>query len=623
MSYTPYLPQKFIEAWKAAAAFFPPNWTAVLVCLAVWTFGALWLVAWLSDRQWFRRIALTTIVVNAAVLLHTNGLETLGGILATRSLPLPPLMADRPRQLELELGLLMLLGVLFVHYRWLERVNARRTLPDITVEKLVDANGLPQAGLEAILRDSINRASPHSPSRYPGGSVEYLRDFGEKPIEPSWWVARISLWGLRVAFPPRTLKVSGALVPGKPEHDEPAGVTVTVEEMRTRSVVFSRTIRAPSPQDAVEQAAYRVAEYAIQRCPTLPKWAYWSQENESSAFLEYWRGVRAGKHTRESLEDARKHLHEAARQSPSSVLPRLQLAAVLEAQQRYLDAMELCASVAGRFRLLFDARYRLALLLRKAGCWLDGFCKDEQEQRRFAQAFEAPVCGMSGNRVPLREPGQNRDDYCRLLSSYLHDEAMNLQQQLLRDLTWWRMAWWCLRHTAERRYLWPRYLRNGSRRKAARAAVWTAQCCTKLLGLQMQYPAGPPPSEMRDLESAAVRAVGEHEDERKRAERGWWGIAHYNLACFYALQLRALTPGAARALRPDEDEIVRKAVHHLDVAAMDPYGPFSSGSLWWMTVEYDRDLELLRAHERFKNWQERNLLTSEESVRGQECRSVS
>ncbi len=623
MSYTPYLPQKFIEAWKAAAAFFPPNWTAVLVCLAVWTFGALWLVAWLSDRQWFRRIALTTIVVNAAVLLHTNGLETLGGILATRSLPLPPLMADRPRQLELELGLLMLLGVLFVHYRWLERVNARRTLPDITVEKLVDANGLPQAGLEAILRDSINRASPHSPSRYPGGSVEYLRDFGEKPIEPSWWVARISLWGLRVAFPPRTLKVSGALVPGKPEHDEPAGVTVTVEEMRTRSVVFSRTIRAPSPQDAVEQAAYRVAEYAIQRCPTLPKWAYWSQENESSAFLEYWRGVRAGKHTRESLEDARKHLHEAARQSPSSVLPRLQLAAVLEAQQRYLDAMELCASVAGRFRLLFDARYRLALLLRKAGCWLDGFCKDEQEQRRFAQAFEAPVCGMSGNRVPLREPGQNRDDYCRLLSSYLHDEAMNLQQQLLRDLTWWRMAWWCLRHTAERRYLWPRYLRNGSRRKAARAAVWTAQCCTKLLGLQTQYPAGPPPSEMRDLESAAVRAVGEHEDERKRAERGWWGIPHYNLACFYALQLRALTPGAARALRPDEDEIVRKAVHHLDVAAMDPYGPFSSGSLWWMTVEYDRDLELLRAHERFKNWQERNLLTSEESVRGQECRSVS
>ena len=44
MSYTPHLPQKFIDAWNALAAFFPPNWTAMLVCLAVWTFGFLWLV---------------------------------------------------------------------------------------------------------------------------------------------------------------------------------------------------------------------------------------------------------------------------------------------------------------------------------------------------------------------------------------------------------------------------------------------------------------------------------------------------------------------------------------------------------------------------------------------------
>ena len=594
------------------------HWGWVLLVLAVWTFGALAPVAWVSRRRWFRAIALTTAVVNVAVLLHTHGLERFGALLAdNRVYALSPNIMVSTGQL----GWLMLFLVLVFHYRSLERLNARRNLPDIAVDQLVDEHGTRQPGLEALLQDAIGRASPHTAARYPGAGVEYFRDFVDKSgIDPSWWLAKLGAWFLKIAFPPRTLKVSGALVPEKKappsanpggpngEAGEPGGVTITVEEARSGTVVLSRTVRHATLQDAIEQAGYLVAGYATHNCPTLPKWAYWSEETESSAFIEYWRGVREHKTDRESLERAVTSLERAARESQSSVLPRLQLAVVLEAKQDLVRAIEIYVCIASRYPLLLDARYRLAILLGKADEWLKRVRDDEVVQRRLAQALETEVLGMDAQRAfPVRRSDQDRDDWAREVRRYAYAQSTDLLERLIRDFRWLRIAGWCLRRTADRRILAPRYLWNGSRRAAARAAMKTAQCCTRLLALQ-NAPGdhARPAEEVKRIKAAALEAIAGREDERTRAERGWWGLPHYNMACFYAILLRRATPMGEEDA--GDEKYVKQAMHHLDVAALDPKGPFASPSLWWMAVQHDPHLVELRAHERFKNWVARNQL---------------
>ena len=116
---------------------------------------------------------------------------------------------------------------------------------------------------------------------------------------------------------------------------------------------------------------------------------------------------------------------------------------------------------------------------------------------------------------------------------------------------------------------------------------------------------------MQAIEQDALNALPEPRDERRRVERGWWGIPHYNMACLYALWLGT---GASKddALR---EKAVENAVRHLELAVRDPHGPFSAGSLGWWTLGDDAleaadDLEALRGDERFKNWRSRAFATA-------------
>jgi hypothetical protein len=555
---TAYLP---MISWVAR------NWFVLLIM--AWSTLGLWLVAHLCGRPVFRFIACSTLFADliafanndCSTSLDQSLTHSIGNLIAdtlnASGIINSEAIVEGSGKTASFPGIAafgaLLVGFLYL-YRRLEIINARRTLPEIRVEEVTDEQGKRQHGLEGLLRESIFRAAPHAPSVHAAGGIEYIFKFLDKePIGPSShsWIGKAAAFVFHLVVPSRALSVRATLV-AKKSGNEYRGIAISVKEEWSQKLVISESFREKNIQDAVESAAYRVAEYAILQCPTLPKWAHWSTEVENSAFLNYWRGLRESNNPEGNLENARKKLEKAARESRESVLARLQLAAVMEAQECYVDAIEIYLAVTSRYNLLFDARYRLAVLLGKIGWYFHkprnhSKKSEEKEQlvERLNQAFKThKVAGLNIEK-PIPQGGSHEE-----FQVYFAKLAYDYWNVLIRDFQWLRLAWRSMRSTADRRYLWPRFLWNSERRKAAIYSMKIAQLCDKILlhySTQADCQYGCWDKNIEELATLAEAFVSTRKDPRQRVSKGWWGLPHYNLACFTRSYCR-LHPGESCAL---------------------------------------------------------------------------
>lgn len=587
-------------------------WLLLLVVI-----GMLWFVAHQCTQRVFRSIAGIVFLLTALSWLPVWDLAHLPNESAKPSLDieahrglsellLSPFLGNKDFGLVLSVAVLALLLLLF---RLLDQWNTRRLLPRLEVTDVKDERGRRRPDLESRFSDYLFRSVPHVPPSIPGGSRSYFESFLETPSEKSAsWIERLLIYFGRLVAPPSGLRITATLV-RREDHEPSCGVTVEVKDIHSDETATLRTFWEDSTQTAIMQAACFVAAYSIRRCPTLPNWEQW-QDEDGRALRNYWEGHRAVQ--RGDPDSAEPHFREAVRLSPSQYLCRFELGLLFESKKSLFEAVALYLELANQHPRLTIARYRLAVAL--------AMLVSEHLPENGEQLAEADINFLSSaekqrlvrlintykisDAHPKRpEPNAEQGYPDRELRDYLLELSSLHLEWLKCHLGWWRLLFWSQRLPAYGRRVWHSHLSNPSRLRARRATISTALCCVRL----RQHSDKGHPEAVKHREKLRSTVHGE--------QGKGWGEAHYNAACFYSLSMTPpeatgeQEPKTGKKRTPSDAE---QAVAHLRYAMQDSEGAFSSPtSLQWV-LENDPDLNNLRRHPDFQEW--RRLILAEQEA---------
>lgn len=505
-------------------------------------------------------------------------------------------------------------------YRRAEIANARRNPGPVEVRPFThsksdgdkSAAAVPDAlAMEARMRQRLADANVLPPPSVPGGSEQkHLVEVMQKsPLVDVGGFGKILAFVARAAFPDVGYFVTGTLLAQTDTGG--CGVTVSVHDSVSSSTVAVRTFVARTHEQAVDSAAFFVAQNLLRRCSTLPEWQQWW---DCQGLESYQRGRQAVRE--QDWNEAAKAFAEAGIASPNNVHPPLELAALYELRDDHHQALISYFAVLKRLPRLIEARYRLAVTYGNAEAWdkslfshptrsevLRRAIAEDLRCRRRALAAGSPSpianpLGPTGILPPLA-------DILDRFYALAQRELENIEADLRLD----RFVLWRLR-SAHRRLLGPKHADKalllssprlvGGPRRAMLATTRTALLSLELKRHRLRR-SGPADTQSAQAVEGSLETRMEHVLERRRA--GWQ--AHYNGACFYSNRMSDPPPVEEdlAGWEADNDELAKRGVEHLDRAFLDPGSEFSPRPAWILDQEHgDHDLANLRRHRRFQDW---------------------
>ncbi|HYO65716.1 MAG TPA: hypothetical protein VEU33_06500 [Archangium sp.] len=537
------------------------------------------------------------------------------------------------------LGLLIILG-----YRTLEGVNARRNLPGIEIGALEDlrqvgnggaagGNGRRAHEIEQLLMKHLRESSPHIPPRVPGGSPLYWESLMEaQEARPDTWYSKILALLMHFFLQASRLRLMGTIVSQqKPGEGTRVGLRIELTDARTHEIRFVGTFCAESAETAAQQAAYAVAEVAMEHCPSIPEWAS-LRRTEGKALMRYKEGLAnlhldlephpllKSQNVGPTLEKAHKSFEAAARLNHGNANMKIQFAEILELENQFVGAMLVYLETFQRYPRVLLAKYRFGIACSYVDSWLPSLIAQGADGRelwarlqnsldpprrragrfhrlwaRFQQVFTGKPLEM--RRIKALDPWEPQHTE-EILRFFLELSEQTLGE-VLRAIDFKVIFW--LRNIEDRRLFlaavaWPPRLQ-----RATRAALIAARCCALLRlkphALDIMVANKRLLRRLLQVERRAELLAGEALRATRLRGR-FWGLAHYNLACFFALRLRDELRNPSPQAAPDVPAL--QAITHLKRSIQDPEGPFASsegtfasGTLWW--VQQDPSLEALRS----------------------------
>ena len=627
-------------------------------------FGA----ARLLSRVALRVVTVLVLLVGAGVLAHAGRsaegadgkplaeVVLLGAREAGSDLTEPLGLGDVPLDPAAGVGVLF---VLVSAYRRAEIVNARRTPGPVEVRTFTTGNP-PEAktgeggadrgvrpdpaALEARMRQRLADANVLPPPSVPGGSdqKELVEVMQKSPLGEVGGVGKILAFVARAAFPDVGYYVTGTLIS---ERDTGGcGVTVTLNDSLTSSTLAVRTFVARTYEQAVDSAAFFVAQNLLLNCTTLPEWQQW---RDCRALEAYHRGRRAV--TEEDWEEAAKAFAEAGIASPNNVHPLLEQAAVCELRDYHHEALVSYLTTLKRLPKLIEARYRLAVAYANAESW-DALVFTEAEKRaRLRRAIDEYLQARWPDDRGTRRPSRPANPLAGMeqpepptpdIVNGFYALAQRELEDLEADLGRWRFLRWRLRSSRPRRVrcrdallLSSPPLIRGPRRMML-ATVKTARVSLDLKRHRLWAQTAPAPATDGREQRKASEAGFEQTMERKLRQGAGWQ-AYYNAACFYSMRMTELPPEPERREQEGDDyrraladwehafaawendtdnnRLAERGVKHLETAFLDPGSEFNPRPAWIVDPEHgDHDLDKLRRHRRFRDWQEEMRLQKKE-----------
>jgi hypothetical protein len=236
--------------------------------------------------------------------------------------------------------LLLVVGVLYAFRRWRQAVLVRKPGP-IAVADLVNATGgeINLAELSAAFRTSLGRVDLDSPASVPGAGrpTEFLELLRGAANEKSVLGTITGLLGL--TWVTHAYSVT-AVLRTRDDPVTPYGITVSVATL-PRGGTAPNTVWTTSWNAAIEQAALAVgaAVLPLTRLCRRPPWAHWRglalPPQLFATYLEAKELV-----TQRRYDEALGKFYEALELDPLNLHIRLEIGALQEQLQLFLDALE-------------------------------------------------------------------------------------------------------------------------------------------------------------------------------------------------------------------------------------------------------------------------------------------
>ena len=522
------------------------------------------------------------------------------------------LSLDRVR-LDAAAGLALLLVLVFA-YRKAEITSARRFPGPVEVRPFQQPAASPAEGMdaemtlpdpaamEARMRQRLADANVLPPPSVPGGSrQEQLVEVMQKsPLVDIGGVGKLFAFVARAAFPGVGYDVTGTLISETATGGR--GVTVSLNDSVSAATVAVRTFVSRTYEEAIDSAAFFVAQDLLRRCTTVPEWQQWW---DCRGLEAYQRGRDAV--SQRDWERAEQAFSEAGVLSPNNVHPPLELAAVYDLKDRCYETFFAYFSVLKRFPRLIEARYRLTNTYSQVASsdpgllgerWQDlaALVAEDLRYRPSSKGGEATVDPLAG------------DDSQEARQGRLYEVARGELEAIKRDLRLPSFLLWRIR--SSHRFLVgrnPLLLSSpkviGGPRRAMLATTATARHALDLKSYQLTgrlpAPAGEDgPTGERWKEELADKV----ERVLKRRRAGWQ--AHFNGACFYSMLMSPPPPEGepVEAWARENDRLARQGMEHLNRAFLDPGSEFNRRPTWILSGGGDHDLDSLRRHPRFVSW---------------------
>lgn len=511
-----------------------------------------------------------------------------------------------------------LLLVLVYAYRKAEITNARRSPGPVEVRSFGESSVAAKGGgsnttapdpvaMEARMRQRLADANVLPPPSVPGGSEqEQLVEVMQKsPLMDLSGFGKVLAFVARAAFPEVGYHVTATLI--SETETGGCGVTVSLNDSVSSSTVAVRTFVARTYEQAVDSAAFFVAQNLLHRCSTVPEWQQWW---DCLGLAAYQRGRQALR--RQDWEEAAKAFAEAGIASPNNVHPPLELAAVYELRDYHHEALVSYFTVLRRLPRLIEARYRLAVAYANAESWDPRMFSEPERRQSLSRAIEEDLrCrpGQAPDANPVPDSISEGGLTGQMLERFYELGRRELES-LEKDLALRRFLLWRLR-SSHRRLVGrdplllssPRVI--GGPRRAMLATTRTAKLSLRLKRHRLQSQRQPsgvaPPANLSDPTSEDQLA---RRMERVLKQGAGWQ-AYYNAACFYST-LMSNPPagnGGLTAWENANDELAARGVQHLDRAFLDPGSEFSPRPAWILDPDHgDHELDKLRRHRRFQDW---------------------
>jgi hypothetical protein len=508
-------------------------------------------------------------------------------------------------------------------YRRAEIANSRRVPGPVEVRPFTQSkvdgdatNGAVADGLamEARMRQRLADANVLPPPSVPGGSdqKQLVEVMQKSPLVDVGGFGKILAFLTRAAFPDVGYHVNGTLI--SETETGGCGITVSLNNSVTSSTVAVRTFVAQTYEQAVDSAAFFVAQNLLRHCTTLPEWQQWW---DCVGLEAYQRGRQAVRE--EDWEEAGKAFAEAGIASPNNVHPLLEQAAVCELRDYHHEALVSYFTVLKRLPRLIEARYRLAAAYANAEAWDPRLFTERERRANLHRVVEedlrrrwggpAPPGQASRHDNPLRD-GTNGDQPGPEIVDRFHELARRELDSIERDLRLWRFLLWrarsahrCMMRPEDAILLSSPPVIRGPRR-AMLATVRTAKLSLELKQRRLQARKGPQTAAAspEPLEKAEARITAAMEKVLE-CRAGWQ--AYYNAACFYSTRMSEPPETTDLAAWEEEnDGLAECGVKHLGHAFLDPGSEFSPRPAWILDARHgDHDLDNLRRHRRFQDWQ--------------------
>lgn len=519
-------------------------------------------------------------------------------------------------RLDAAAGAAVLLALVYV-YRKAEITNARRAPGPVEVRPFRESPVAKENGghgpapdpvaMEARMRQRLADANVLPPPSVPGGSdqKQLVEVMQKSPLMDVTGFGKVLAFVARVAFPDVGYHVTGTLIAETATGG--CGVTVSLNDSVSSSTVAVRTFVAQTYEQAVDSAAFFVAQNLLRRCSTVPDWQQWW---DCAGLEAYQRGRQALRQL--DWEEAAKAFAEAGIASPNNVHPPLELAACYELRDYHHEALVSYFTVLRRLPRLIEARYRLAAAYGTAGSWDPRLFSEPERRRNLSRAIEehlrcrrrhAPAADRSPPSLnPLIDSGAD-DRLTDPMLERFYELAGRELQGIEDDLRLRRFLLWRLRSSHRRTVGHDPLLLSSPRviggpRRAMLATVKTAMVALDLKRHRLRHRLGTESQQRTSDDDLAARM------ERVLKHGAGWQ-AYYNAACFYSTRMSDPPASEAElaAWEDANDALAERGVEHLDRAFLDPGSEFSPRPAWILDAEHgDHDLDKLRRHRRFQDW---------------------
>jgi len=319
--------------------------------------------------------------------------------------------------------------------------------------------------LAAELKFRLPAVEVRSPAILPGGS----RSSELASIAETSGLTGSGLAGAIVRFfgmlwpSPRRIRVRvwverGA---GQAKIDDPARVTVSLDDPATGTSITTKTLAAGSLDDAASVVAGYVAQHIFAEDPTAPPWCIGAADGRDLAALLLARQVRVYPESEQGVKSARSakigFLESVAGNNLCAGVARYELAHLYDLEGRHVEALLLHAINREQYPRFFRGRYRLAMSLEMIANPDPATRMSAAEVRKLDDALKIlhRCCATRHDKSETDRDENGKAELSAALRADLLDAACQELKAIRQHLTLWHVIWQSFWHRDERGILKP------------------------------------------------------------------------------------------------------------------------------------------------------------------------